>query len=115
MYLKFKDAEKGGTFLGTFILKNYLCKVVFRKHTFYGLYRQEEGIRPLGNGLKGLQWQVTCCLWAQTSLTICQSDYSSTVSLWQGIKKSDYLHRPPLQIFNRYQSISGKKIVFRIT
>lgn len=39
MYLKLKDAEKeGGTFLGIFILKNYLCKVVFRKHTFYGLY-----------------------------------------------------------------------------
>ena len=31
--------EKGGAILGNPILKNYLCKVVYSKHTFYGFYR----------------------------------------------------------------------------
>lgn len=34
--------EKVGAVLDKFILKNYLCKVVFSKHTFYGFYRQKE-------------------------------------------------------------------------
>ena len=58
--------KKVGAFLGISIPKNYICKVVFSKYTFRELYRQTEGIETFGSGLKGLQRQVTGCLWAQT-------------------------------------------------
>lgn len=102
--------EKVGAFLGIFILKNYICKVVFSKYTFHELYRQTEGIETFGGGHKGLQRQVTGCLWGQFAKVITISVYQFSIGYGQTFS-TRRVEKPKILLTDKNISIQRRRII----